>query len=65
MSKKQPGQLKKGEYYADYDYGIGGFAVYCRLEEFYGDDEALACFDDEDKAVKYAEQLNDGTLVLH
>jgi hypothetical protein len=65
MNKKRPEQFKKGEYYADYDYGIGRFAVYCRQEEFYGDDEALACFDDEDEAVKYAEQLNDGTLVLH
>lgn len=30
MSKKQPEQLRKGEYYSDYDYGIGRFAVYCR-----------------------------------
>lgn len=64
MSKKQPEQLKKGEYYADYDYGIGRFAVYFRLEEYFRDDEALVCFDDEDKAVEYARQLNDGTLVL-
>ena len=64
MSKNDPQQLKKGEYYADYDYSIGRFAVYYRQEELYEDDEAFAGFDDEEQAIAYANQLNNGTLIL-
>lgn len=56
--------FEKGEYYADYDYGIGRFAVYCRQEEICEGHEALACFDDEEQAIAYANQLNNGTLIL-
>lgn len=64
MGKNDPQQLQKGQYYADYDYGIGRFAVYYRQEELYEDDEALASFDDELQAIAYANQLNNGTLIL-
>lgn len=62
MSQNPPKQLKKGEYYADYDYGIGRFAVYYNQEE--EDDKVIACFDDEEQAIEYANQLNNGTLIL-